>query len=196
MIDWRPVLEWARGMAGWQVAAAIVLVQVVLFAFAQPGSVMFWVAALLYSPPVATLILTTGGTAGGVAGYWLAHRMIGLDQASRDRHRLFGLIERHGDFFTLCALRVLPGVPHSVINYASGALHLPIGRFVAATTLGLAAKSFLYASAVHNVAEDASLTALLKFDVLAPLIGIGLILLLGRVIWQRRSQGRTDEDRT
>jgi len=41
-----------------------VLAQLALYTFGQPGSILFWAAALLYPPPLATLILTAGGTGG------------------------------------------------------------------------------------------------------------------------------------
>ena len=67
LVDWSRALEWARARAGgWSLPAAIVLAQLLLFTFGQPGSILFWAAALLYPPPLATLILTAGGTAGSL----------------------------------------------------------------------------------------------------------------------------------
>lgn len=40
VVDWRLALEWARGHAGgWQLPATIVLAQLALYTFAQPGSI-------------------------------------------------------------------------------------------------------------------------------------------------------------
>jgi uncharacterized membrane protein YdjX (TVP38/TMEM64 family) len=181
VVDWRLALEWARGRAGgWQLAAAIVAAQLVLFTFAQPGSALFWVAALLYPPPAATLILTAGGTCGALGAYLLARHMTRLDPAQARQRPLFHVLERQGDFFTLCALRVLPGMPHSVINYASGTLALPLFRFLSATVLGLAVKTYLYSSALGGVAGATSPAELMRLQVLGPLILIALLLLLGR----------------
>ena len=99
--------------------------------------------------------------------------------------RLFGLLERQGDFFTLCALRVLPGMPHSAINYASGTLALPLARFLAATALGLALKSYLYSAAIAGAIGTAGPADLLRLDVLGPLVAIALLLLLGRFAYRR-----------
>lgn len=190
VVDWRLALEWARGRAGgWQLAAAIVAAQFLLYTFAQPGSALFWVAALVYPPPAATLILTAGGTSGAVGAYLLARRLTRFDPAQARQQRLYRLLERQGDFFTLCALRVLPGMPHSVINYASGMLALPLAHFLPATVLGLAVKSYLYASALGGAAGARSPADLVRLEVLGPLVLIALLLLLGRFALRRRARG-------
>jgi uncharacterized membrane protein YdjX (TVP38/TMEM64 family) len=186
IIDWRMAIEWARGHAGgWWLAATIVLAQLALYTFAQPGSILFWVAALLYSPPAATLILTAGGTSGALGAYVFAHRLTRRDAEHSREQRLFRLLERQGDFFTLCALRVVPGMPHSAINYASGILALPVTRFLVATALGLALKSYLYSAAVYRAIDTAGPSDLLRLEVLGPLFAVALLLLLGRFAFRR-----------
>jgi len=186
LVDWSEALEWARAHAGgWRLPTMIIVAQLVLYTFAQPGSILFWVAALLYSAPAATLILTAGGTAGALGAYLFARRLTRLDVSTARGHRLFSILERQGDFFTLCALRVLPGMPHSAINYAAGILALPLARFISATALGLAVKSYLYSSAVEEAIGVAGPSELLRFDVLGPLFAIALLLLLGRFAQRR-----------
>ena len=128
-----------------------------------------------------------GGTAGALGAYLFARRLTRLDVSAARGHRLFNILERQGDFFTLCALRVLPGMPHSAINYASGTLALPLPRFLAATALGLALKSYLYSAALHIAATTGAtgLSDLLRLDVLAPLLAIALLLLPGRFLRRR-----------
>ena len=186
LVDWSRALEWARAHAsGWSLPAAIILAQLVLFTFGQPGSILLWAAALLYPPPLATLILTAGGTAGALGAYLFARRVTRIDAARARGGRLFGLLERQGDFFTLCALRVLPGMPHSAINYASGTLGVPLARFLAASVLGFALKSYLYSAAIAGAIGTAGPRDLLRLDVLGPLVAIALLLLLGRFAYRR-----------
>lgn len=186
VVDWSVALDWARARAGdWRLPAAIIVCQALLYTFAQPGSILFWAAALLYAPPAATLILTAGGTAGAFGAYLLAHRLTRSGLPAAREHRLFDILERQGDFFTLCALRVVPGMPHSAINYAAGTLALPLPRFLAATALGLAVKSYLYSSAVDEASGAARPSDLLGVDVLGPLFAIALLLLLGRLAERR-----------
>lgn len=186
LVDWRALLEWGRGHhAGWGLAAAIVGVQVVLYTLAQPGSALLWIAAVLYPPPVATLILTTGGTAGALGAWLFARRLTRVSAAQTGKRRLYRLLETQGDFLTLCALRVLPGVPHSLINYTAGTLRLPLPSFLTASAIGHAVKSFLYSSAISELIESAAPSDLLRLEILAPLVVIALLLLLGRLAQKR-----------
>ena len=91
-----------------------------------------------------------------LGAYVFARRLTRLDVSAARGHRLFSILERQGDFFTLCALRVLPGMPHSAINYAAGTLALPLPRFLAATALGLAFKSHLYSARRTSCASTSS----------------------------------------
>jgi membrane protein DedA with SNARE-associated domain len=76
-----------------------------------------------------------------------------------------------------------------VINYASGTLALPLARFLPATVLGLAVKSYLYASALAGAAGARSPADLVRLEVLGPLVLIALLLLLGRFALRRRARG-------
>jgi uncharacterized membrane protein YdjX (TVP38/TMEM64 family) len=186
LLDAAAALDWARRHAhGWRLPAAIVAAQTVLYTLAQPGSILFWVAALLYSAPLATVILTAGGSAGALGAYLFARRLTRGYAAAARGHRLFTLLERQGDFFMLLALRVFPGMPHSAINYAAGALGLPIARFLSATALGFAVKSYLYSSAVEAASGSASAADLLRLEVLGPLFAIAALLALGAFAQRR-----------
>lgn len=183
VLDWRAVFGWAQDKAGWPLALGIVAVQTLLYMLAQPGSVLFWVAALLYEPHQAMLILTAGGTAGALAAYWFARLAVKVDIPQAALRRL----GREADFFGLCLLRLMPGMPHAVLNYGAAVLRLPLWSFIASTAIGIAAKSFVYASAVHALAETASPAALLRPAVLGPLFGLMLIAGLGRWFMRRKT---------
>jgi uncharacterized membrane protein YdjX (TVP38/TMEM64 family) len=193
VFHWRGVLEWARGHTDrWWLAAAVILVQTVLFAFALPGSSLVWLAAPLYPPLGAALILAAGGTTGALSAYLLARRLGGAALENLRQKRWFRLLHARGDFSTLCALRLLPGFPNSVINYASGALRLPLPRFLAATALGLGVKNYVYSSAIHGTLGVATVSDLLRAPTLAPLLLLVLLLLLGglaRRRWSGRASG-------
>lgn len=127
--EWQQMLQWARGHTqhGWLVVA-LILLQAVLFMFALPGSSLLWVVAALYPPLGATLILIAGASGGGVAGYFFTRRLTASRLGQLHDHRAFRLLQRHGNFLTLCALRFMPGFPHSIINYGAGVLRLPLGQ--------------------------------------------------------------------
>jgi uncharacterized membrane protein YdjX (TVP38/TMEM64 family) len=193
LFDWRTVLEWARGYpAGWELAVAIIVLQVGLFTFALPGSSLVWVAAVLYPPPLATLILTSGGTGGALFAYLFSHRLTRVTAEQAQDGRLYRLLKAQSDFLTLIALRVLPGMPHSLINYAAGTLRLPLPRFLVTTALGLGLKAFLYSSAIDEIVGLAALSDVLRVEILAPLFAIALLLLLGSAARKRWLRARGD----
>jgi len=183
VLDWHAILGWARDKAGWPLALGIVAVQTLMYMLAQPGSMMFWVAALLFEPDEATLILTAGGTAGALAANAFARAAVNVQIPPAALRRL----GREADFFGWCVLRLMPGMPHALLNYGAGVLRLPLWSFTVSTAIGLAAKSFIYASAVHALAETASASALLRPAVLGPLLGLMLIAWLGRWFMRRRA---------
>lgn len=194
VFHWRGMLEWARDHVGrWWLAAAIILVQIVLFAFALPGSSLVWLVAPLYPPPGAALILAAGGTAGALSAYLLAHRLSEATMENLRQKRLFRVLQGRGDFSTLCALRLLPGFPNSVINYASGSLHLPLPRFLVATALGLVVKNYVYSRAIRGALGAATASELLRMPTLAPLLLLALLLLLGGLVRRRWSGRATGE---
>lgn len=186
LVDARAALHWARGYAAhWWFAPALVLLQVLLFAFALPGSAVVWLAAPLFAPTAATAILTAGGCGGALAAYAFARRLTGASLARLQASRGFRLMQREGGFLLLCALRLAPGFPHSVINYAAGTLRLPLGPFLAAAAIGFAAKAWLYSNAI-----DAALAAGRPADLLAartlwPLVAAVVVALAARA-WVRR----------
>jgi len=179
IIDPIALLTQARHYADtpWLIAALIVW-QIVLFTFALPGSTTLWLVAPLYPPLTAGLILVLGGTGGGVSAYFFA-RHLGSDWQARIRHqRVFQRMEQRGDMLTLLGLRILPGFPHSAINYGAGLLRLPLRQFVLTTALGLAVKSAIYCPVIYRAAGTDIRHFKLSIQEILPL----LLLALGLVI--------------
>ncbi len=185
-LDARALLEIARGYTQyWWLALVLVAAQAVLFTFALAGSLFLWVAAPLYPPVLATLILTAGGTLGGIGAY-LFSRYLTQDWLERlHRSRAYRLLRRHDNFFALFALRVFPGFPHSLVNYSAGLLKARLPDFVAAAILGIGIKSYVYARVIDDAARSLSFDVLLDPAVIAPLLllSVGSLAL---VLWQAR----------
>lgn len=167
-------------------AVALVLLQVVLFGLALPGSMVFWLIAPFYSPLVATLLLTLGGTGGALAARRLS-RWLGRNwqPAERKRGPLLALLRENSGFMGQLAVRVLPGFPHSVVNYTAGLLRWPLPTFLAAALLGLTLKSLVYASAVHGLVEAELEDRPIDAGTLLPLVALALLLILA-MLWKRR----------
>lgn len=176
LIEWRSALELARQHPmHWWLPPGLVLLQVVLFAFALPGSAVLWLVAPLYAPLAATAILTVGGCVGAWAAQTFARRLSAGSLARLSAGQGYRLLQRESDFLMLCALRLAPGVPHSLINYSAGALGLRLAPFLISSAVGFALKSFLYSSVI-----DSALLADRPADLLSP--GVVLALVGGVVL--------------
>lgn len=169
------------------VSGAVVLMAV-FFALALPGSLGFWLLAPFQPPLIAVPLLLLGGVSGALGAYGIAF-WLGRDWRPGEKQtRLVDLLEKRGDVFTQFALRVLPGFPHSVINYAAGALRLPLPSFVVAATAGLGVKWAVYAGAVHGAVEALEQGKRLQPAAMAPLLIVAVLVLAGvalRARWFR-----------
>lgn len=197
LFAWREALDWARGHAArWWLAPALILLQVLLFMFGLPGSTVLWLVAPLYAPAASTLILAAGGSAGGLAAYWFAGRLTGESLAHLRASRGYRVLARESDFLVLCALRLVPAFPHSVLNYGAGILRLPLGRFLAAAAIGLGVKAYLYSSVIHHALEADAPADLLRAEALLPLVALALALFAARALrrrWERRPPADTGQ---
>jgi uncharacterized membrane protein YdjX (TVP38/TMEM64 family) len=186
LIDWRDSAEWARSHAHrWWLPLAIVAAMTLLFAFALPGTAMFWVAGIIYPPPIGVVLVMTGGLAGALAAHRLAGTAGGAWAHDRRDDRLMRFLRTRSDFLTLAAVRTLPTFPHSVINYSAGVLGVPLGRFLTASALGLALKGSLYVTAIHNAANAGAVEEALSWGVVAPLIVLALLFLVAALARKR-----------
>ncbi len=188
------ILAWGEAMAGrpWT-PILMILVQAALFTVAMPGSLVLWLVAPFYHPVQATLILLIGTLAGALGGYAFSAR---LGQQARERlsHRkAFRILAQRSDFLTQCALRVLPGFPHSIVNYGAGILRIPVWKFSLAVMCGMLVKWGVYTTAVYGIADADEIEDLLRPITLLPLLVLTLFLMLGS--WAaRRFQDQTAPD--
>lgn len=171
----------------WWFPPLIILVSSLLYVFALPGSVMYVVAGLLYQPIHAMLIIIAGGVTGAIGAYFFSRSM---SQATRQRvqsSKAFSIMKKHGDFATLSAIRILPGFPHSVTNYGSGILEIPLPRFIVTAAIGFAVKGYLYSSAIHQATHRADPESSGSFEMVIPLVLLAVLFLLGKIL-RRKTQ--------
>lgn len=159
--------------------AAVVLTMVVLFSFGLPGSLGFWLIAPFQEPLAATLLLLVGSVGGALGAYRFSSRLRGGWEPEGFSSRIVRLLSRQGGLMTQTALRILPGFPHSVLNFAGGVLGLRLSAFLGAATVGLAVKWGVYASAVHGLVEAVEAGDALDFRTLLPLLSLSVLLLVG-----------------
>jgi uncharacterized membrane protein YdjX (TVP38/TMEM64 family) len=190
LVVWQPpflemLLEQGRELAGRPWAPVVlVALQAILLTFALPGTLVLLVVAPLYPPITGTALLTTGAVLGAMGAYVIsrwAGSDAGLGAGSR---RIIDLLTERGDFLTQLALRVMPGFPHSVVNYGAGILGLPLPTFLAAATLGLGVKWFVYCSAVNALVQAGAEEEPLGLRTLAPLLLLAVLLAVSALVRQ------------
>ena len=195
LLDPGKILGIARGYADhWWLSLVLVVSQVVLFTFALAGSLFLWVAAPLYPPAVAALILAAGGTLGGIGAYWFSRRLTDEWIARIENSHAYRLLHTQDNFLTLFAMRVFPAFPHSLVNYSSGILQVKLSHFIAAAFLGIYIKSYIYAQVIYSAATSASVDDLLKISTFGPLIALSLISLLGVYLRHQFFNRRAEKD--
>lgn len=179
-MDWDPMLTVAEELVHyWWLVPVLVTAQASAFALAMPGSIMFVIIGLLYDPLPATAMIAAGGVAGSLAGYGLSQRLGRSWMARLQKHRLYTLLQNNSGFLMLCAIRTMPGFPHSVINYGSGLLRVPLTRFATSAFIGYLIKGMLYATALHNLVEAEEGQDLISVDILWPMAVLVLLFIAG-----------------
>lgn len=169
---------------------AVVVLMIVLFAFALPGSLGLWLIAPFHPPVVSVAMLLAGSVLGALAAHALSHRLGKRWPPGANAERLVDLLSQRSDLLTQTALRVLPGFPHSFVNYAGGVLGLPRGTFVLAALLGLTMKWGVYATAVHGAVEAIETGDALQPQTVLPLFVLAALLLLGALVRKRIERWR------
>lgn len=185
---WQPfsiesLLEWGRSMSRNPfTAVSLIFLQAFMLALALPGTLILWVVAPFYNPHLAALMLTAGSVIGAAGAYWISGKIRGRAPSEDRSGRIVTLLRKRGDLFMQLVLRVLPGFPHSVINYAAGMLGLPIGTFLVAAALGLSVKWLVYASSIHALVDVSTGTEQLGIDTVAPLLLLAVFLGMGGIV--------------
>ena len=174
----------------WWLIVILILLQVLLFTFALAGSQFLWVAATLYPPAMATFILVTGATLGGLSAYLFSAKLTEEWSAKVQNSRVYRMLEKQDTFFTLLAMRIMPAFPHAFVNYSSGMLQVRWVYFIPATIIGIGVKSYAYAKVIFTATSTDSFTALLDISTYGPPLLISIIIITGLFIKYRLDKNR------
>jgi uncharacterized membrane protein YdjX (TVP38/TMEM64 family) len=174
---------------------AFVLVTAALSCALFPFPVLAAASGLLFGTALGTAVSTAGGLGGAVAAFLVARaggaRPVAALAGPRLRRLLAG-IGRHG-FLAVLYLRIVPGVPRDLANYAVGLTPVGLGAYTAATLLGLAPRAFAYTAlgSSFSLGRPASPEAVVAVSVLVALGLLGLLLVARDV---RRARGSRSPD--
>ena len=180
VLDVDKIFSFVKGYTDqWWLIVVLIVLQIILFTFALAGSLVFWVVAPLYPPLISTLIVSVGAMLGGVGAYFFSKYITDDWIKKIENSHAYKILHKEDNFFSLFALRVFPGFPHSLVNYSSGILQVKLSHFVAAAFLGVGIKSYIYADIIYNLSTTATIKDLLNISTIAPLVLLSLISLAG-----------------
>lgn len=182
-IDHEQFIVVARQYADhWWFCVLLVAIQTVLFTFALAGSSLIWITASLFTPLTSTAIITAGTTLGAVSAY-LFSQFLSVEWTQKIKNtRIYKLLHKEGSFLTLYALRMMPGFPHSVINYSSGILKIKFVNFIPAAIFGTAVKSYVYSVLIYNTTTPGALSNSIGISTIWPLLLLSLLILAGVIV--------------
>jgi uncharacterized membrane protein YdjX (TVP38/TMEM64 family) len=163
----------------WWLGVLLVAIQTLLFTFAMTGSSMIWITAALFTPVTSTAIMTAGTTLGAVSAYFFSERLSAEWTHNIKNTRIYKLLRKEGNFFILFALRMMPGFPHSIINYSSGILKLKFINFIPAAIFGTAVKTYMYSALIYNTIAVGALNSSIDVSAVWPLFLLSLFILAG-----------------
>lgn len=165
--------------------ALYVGIYVLVVALSIPGAlIMTLTGGFLFGPLLGGAAAVAGVSAGSVVMFLLARSALGaLLRKLAPRGGPFARVEealRRHAFTAILSLRLLPAAPIWLVNLLAGAAGMPLGLYAAATVIGVAPSSFVYATlgsgldAVFARPGPLRIGSLFGPEVLAPLCGLGL----------------------
>ncbi|MCQ9332595.1 TVP38/TMEM64 family protein [Corynebacterium phoceense] len=107
--------------------------------FPLPRTIWTVAAGILFGPVEGLLLALTALTVSAAISFLVVRRLLGDWMRPRLMHpavfKLNAHLERRG-WFAITSLRMVAGVPFSILNYAAALTPVPFGQFLLATALG------------------------------------------------------------
>lgn len=153
-------LEYARVAiadlrALWYGPLILILLYGIGTVFALPATLFVCLSGIIWGPLLGGIYGLIGGCLGATLSFFVA-RFIGggvLARAGKRGARLEKHLETAG-FSTMLALRLIPGVPFPVLNYAAGVARVPFRDYFLSTLIGSAPAHFVLAYSAHAIAGN------------------------------------------
>lgn len=169
---------WADAAGGWFViafwAAHVVIVQ-----FPIPRTVLTLASGILFGPVTGILVALTATTVGGVLSLLIVRRLLGDWVRPRLTHPAVKRIDarlRQRGWLAVASLRMIAGVPFSILNYVAALTSIPVLPFAVATLVGSAPGTTATVLFGDTLTGDAN-PALIATAILLACVGLlGLVL--------------------
>ncbi len=180
----------------WYAPIILIVAYAVGCVFAVPASIFAVAAGVIFGWKLGTVYAMTGAMLGATASYFVG-RFVGeglLDRFGKTGARLAEQAKSFG-FLSILIVRLIPGPPFALWNYAAGVARVPVRDYVLATLLGTLPAHIIFtysADAIFNgsMTEGAAMKRL--FIVAGLLLAMVIVpLLLKR--WLVRSGDQAPE---
>lgn len=172
--------EWGAEVSGHPLAMlGIVALMAVLMTFGLAGSLCFWVIAPFHPPWLSVCMLLVGSVGGALGAYRVGMGLGSAWNGGKASLHILQVLAKRSGLLSQCALRIMPGAPHALINLTAGVLRLPLPTFTAAAILGLSVKWGVYSHTVHGMVSASKAEEALEISALLPLVILGGLLILG-----------------
>jgi uncharacterized membrane protein YdjX (TVP38/TMEM64 family) len=170
------VRDWIDGYGALGAVAFVLLAALLNCAF-FPGPLLAGAAGLLFGTALGTPLAICSAALSAALACALARWVAGdaVEELGGRRVRaLADLVTRRG-FLAVLHVRLAPGVPYSLFNYAVGLTRVPLATFVAATVIGTAPRTFAYVALGGSFGDLSRPETIIAIAILAGMAIAGLI---------------------
>lgn len=168
-------------------AAAVglfVLAYIMVTGLSLPGAVILTLAGgFLFGSMWGTLFVNIGATTGATLAFLTARYLL-RDWVEQKFGAWLEPLQRgfsQNAFSYLMTLRLIPLFPFFVVNLVSGLTRMDVGRYAAATAIGIIPGSFVYAYAGRQLGTINSLKEIASPNVIGAFVLLGLLALVPTV---------------
>ena len=184
-------------------AAMFLLVYILAVAFSFPAaSILTIFGGFLFGWMVGGALVAVGATIGASLLFLATRSAFG----SFLRHRVDGVVKRLAEGFRqnafgyLFVIRLAPVFPFFVVNIAAALFDISLGRFIAATFLGILPGTFAYAYlgqgvdsvlvAAQAAGREATVSDLVTKDITFAFLALAIVAAIPTVVtqWRRRKR--------
>jgi phospholipase D1/2 len=162
--------------------------------FAMPATIFVIAAGAIWGWQFGSLYAITGGLLGAIAAYFVAHF---LGEGLLDRFGSVGVAVRRqvesSGFTKMLIIRLIPGPPFAVWNFAAGIARMRFRDYVAATFLGLIPSHVIFAYCADSLVNG-TMTEGEALQRLVVVCGLLIALILIPVLLKRWLRNRTAPD--
>ncbi|NWH08043.1 MAG: TVP38/TMEM64 family protein [Alphaproteobacteria bacterium] len=149
------IIEWSRRHALWETLLAFLGLHILASLFFIPRLFLGLAAGALFGVWMGTIVAIIGATLGGLAGFWIV-RFVSSDTVHVEETPTIGpwleKAEAFGWRFVL-VVRLIPVLPHSLINYVFGLSRVTTLGYVIGSALGMLPTAIIYVNMGATGAE-------------------------------------------